>query len=88
MRIELDLALSEQPDLDAASPQSSSTRSLVVVVLHLASRDFFVAMDHPVAGVFKYPGAAYRFSNAELPLGARAAPLLGQHNEMILGDLE
>ena len=55
---------------------------------HLASRDFFVEIDHPVAGSFKYPGAAYRFSNSDLPLGARPAPLLGQHNETILGDLE
>ena len=55
---------------------------------HLASRDFFVEIDHPVAGAFRYPGAAYRFSNAELPLGARPAPLLGQHNETILGELE
>lgn len=55
---------------------------------HLASRDFFVTIDHPVAGAFRYPGTAYRFSNAELPLGARPAPLLGQHNETILSDLE
>jgi crotonobetainyl-CoA:carnitine CoA-transferase CaiB-like acyl-CoA transferase len=55
---------------------------------HLASRDFFVAIDHPVAGTLRYPGAAYRFSNTELPLGARPAPLLGQHNETILGHQE
>ncbi len=52
---------------------------------HLADREFFVEIDHPVAGVLRYPGAAYRFSNSHLPLTARPAPLLGQHNREILG---
>jgi len=51
---------------------------------HLAHREFFVEMVHPVAGALRYPGAAYKFSNTELPLAARPAPLLGQHNLEIL----
>ena len=54
---------------------------------HLAHREFFVEMDHPEAGVLKYPGAAYRFSNTQLPLTARPAPLLGEHNREILDSL-
>lgn len=55
---------------------------------HLAFRQFWVELTHPVAGTFKYPGVAYRLSNATLPLGARPAPLLGEHNDQILGNLE
>ena len=51
---------------------------------HLAHREFFVEMEHSVAGTLRYPGAAYKFSNTELPLAARPAPLLGQHNPEIL----
>jgi crotonobetainyl-CoA:carnitine CoA-transferase CaiB-like acyl-CoA transferase len=52
---------------------------------HLAHRQFFVEIAHPVAGTYKYPGVAYRLSNAELPLAARHAPLLGEHNKLFLG---
>ena len=55
---------------------------------HLADRDFFVEMEHPAAGVLKYPGAAYKFSNSQLPLKARPAPLLGEHNLAILESLD
>ena len=55
---------------------------------HLKARDFFVEIEHPVAGALEYPGTPYRFSNAKLPLDARPAPLLGQHNEKILGQLD
>ena len=54
---------------------------------HLAHRQFFVEIDHPAAGVLKYPGAAYKFSNSQLPLAARPAPLLGEHNHLILENL-
>ena len=54
---------------------------------HLAQRGFFVEMEHPAAGVLKYPGAAYRFSNSQLPLAARPAPLLGEHNHRFLENL-
>jgi crotonobetainyl-CoA:carnitine CoA-transferase CaiB-like acyl-CoA transferase len=55
---------------------------------HLAQREFFVELNHPVAGTLKYPGAAYRFSNTQLPLSARPAPLLGEHNRSILENLD
>ncbi len=47
---------------------------------HLSARCFFVDIDHPVVGPLKYPGVPYSFSNTPLPLDARPAPLLGQHN--------
>ena len=54
---------------------------------HLAQRRFFVEIEHPVAGSLKYPGAAYKLSNSQLPLAERPAPLLGEHNDLILEDL-
>ena len=51
---------------------------------HLAARQFFIDLDHPVAGRLTYPGVPYRFSNSPLPLQARPAPLLGQHNGTFL----
>ena len=54
---------------------------------HLVHREFFVEMEHPEAGTLKYPGAAYKLSNSDLPLTARPAPLLGQHNQEILEGL-
>jgi crotonobetainyl-CoA:carnitine CoA-transferase CaiB-like acyl-CoA transferase len=53
---------------------------------HLADRGFFVEIEHPAAGTLRYPGAAYRFPGSELPLAARPAPLLGEHNQMFLED--
>jgi CoA:oxalate CoA-transferase len=48
----------------------------------LAYRNFFVEIDHPAAGRFKYPGAPYQLSTA--PWGIRRpAPLLGQHNDEV-----
>ena len=51
---------------------------------HLKERRFFVAIDHPVAGSFQYPGVAYRLSKTPLQLGSRPAPTLGQHNAEVL----
>ena len=48
---------------------------------HLKFRRFFSEIEHPVAGRLVYPGVPYRFSNLTLPLTARPAPLLGEHNE-------
>lgn len=55
---------------------------------HLDEREFFVDIDHPVAGMLKYPGVPYRLSNSPLPLAARPAPLLGEHNQQFLESLE
>jgi crotonobetainyl-CoA:carnitine CoA-transferase CaiB-like acyl-CoA transferase len=48
----------------------------------LASRDFFVDIEHPEAGRLKYPGAPYKLSVTPWQVN-RPAPLLGQHNEEI-----
>jgi len=46
------------------------------------ARGFFVEMEHPVAGKFKYPSSPCIFSRT--PWHAeRPAPLLGQHNEEV-----
>jgi crotonobetainyl-CoA:carnitine CoA-transferase CaiB-like acyl-CoA transferase len=52
----------------------------------LAYRDFFVDIDHPVAGKFKYPGAPYKLAATPWEI-RRRAPLLGEHNEEIYGRL-
>jgi CoA:oxalate CoA-transferase len=49
----------------------------------LASRGFFIEIDHPDAGRLKYPGAPCKLS--ETPFTVRCpAPRLGEHNEEIL----
>ncbi len=48
----------------------------------LAFREFFVEIDHPVAGRLKYPGAPYKLSATPWK-AARPAPLLGEHNEQV-----
>ncbi|MBN1614739.1 MAG: CoA transferase, partial [Deltaproteobacteria bacterium] len=53
---------------------------------HYNARGFWVDIDHPVAGRFKYPGAPFLMS--ETPWQAqRPAPTLGQHNAEVLGTL-
>lgn len=53
----------------------------------LRARDYFVAVEHPeLHSTLRYPGAPYHFS--ETPAhGDRRAPLLGEHNEEVYGDL-
>jgi crotonobetainyl-CoA:carnitine CoA-transferase CaiB-like acyl-CoA transferase len=52
---------------------------------HFQERGFFVEIEHPVTGKLKYPGAPFK---AETPWKVRRpAPLLGQHNEEVLGEL-
>ncbi|MDP3061669.1 MAG: CaiB/BaiF CoA-transferase family protein [Chloroflexota bacterium] len=48
----------------------------------LKHRNFFVEMDHPVAGSFKYPGGP--FKSTETPWRDSRSPLLGEHNEEVL----
>jgi crotonobetainyl-CoA:carnitine CoA-transferase CaiB-like acyl-CoA transferase len=48
----------------------------------LASRGFFVEMEHPEAGRQTYPTCPYKFSKTPWR-GQRAAPLLGEHNEEV-----
>ena len=54
---------------------------------HLEDREFFVEIDHSVAGKMRYPGVPYKLSGGALPLGVRPAPLLGEHNDRFLGPL-
>ena len=49
---------------------------------HLKAREFFVEIDHPEAGVAKYPGRPYQLSATPWQI-RRPAPLLGQHNEEV-----
>ena len=53
---------------------------------HLAQREFFVDVDHPEAGPARYPGGGPRFLQGGFEV-RRAAPLLGEHNAEVLGDL-
>jgi crotonobetainyl-CoA:carnitine CoA-transferase CaiB-like acyl-CoA transferase len=48
----------------------------------LSEREFFVEIDHPVAGRLSYPGTPYQLSGTR-PAVRFSAPTLGQHNEEI-----
>jgi crotonobetainyl-CoA:carnitine CoA-transferase CaiB-like acyl-CoA transferase len=48
----------------------------------MASRGFFVEVEHQETGKLTYPGVPYRFSKIQRK-APMAAPLLGQHNEEI-----
>lgn len=50
-----------------------------------ASRDYFVDVEHPEAGKFRYAGWPYKMT-ASPPQVSRPAPLLGQHNDEVLRD--
>ncbi len=52
---------------------------------HLRTRDYFVQIDHPVAGSAEYVGPPFRVAGHEWCL--TRAPLLGEHNSDIYGDL-
>ena len=52
----------------------------------LQARDYFVDIEHPVAGKIRYPGAPFLMSGT--PWEAhRPAPTLGQHNSQVFGQL-
>jgi crotonobetainyl-CoA:carnitine CoA-transferase CaiB-like acyl-CoA transferase len=48
---------------------------------HLKARQYYVEVDHPVAGPLTYPGAPFKMS--ETPWRPGRAPLLGEHNEEV-----
>ncbi len=52
----------------------------------LMQRNFFVRIDHPAAGPLTYPGAPFKMKETAYVV-RRPAPLLGQHNAEILGEL-
>lgn len=51
--------------------------------IQLQARDFFIEVDHPVAGNLRYPGAPV-FNNNGWWYISRPAPLLGQHSQEVL----
>jgi crotonobetainyl-CoA:carnitine CoA-transferase CaiB-like acyl-CoA transferase len=51
----------------------------------MLAREFWEALDHPVVGVQRYPGWPMRLSNSPNAWHRSHAPLLGQHNEEVLG---
>ena len=54
--------------------------------LQLAARHHFIALDHPVLGPGCYEHNGFRLSDA--PSGYdRPSPTLGEHNELVLGDI-
>lgn len=50
---------------------------------HLQARNFFVHMEHPIAGRLTYPASPYRFCTETPAVDPAPAPLLGQHNREI-----
>jgi crotonobetainyl-CoA:carnitine CoA-transferase CaiB-like acyl-CoA transferase len=53
---------------------------------HFRARGFFVAADHPRAGRLEYPGAPFRMAEGGFRW-RRPAPLLGEHNREVYGEL-
>jgi crotonobetainyl-CoA:carnitine CoA-transferase CaiB-like acyl-CoA transferase len=50
---------------------------------HLFERGFYVHMEHPVVGVYPFPGWPWRFSRTPAAI-TRPAPLFGEHNRAVL----
>jgi crotonobetainyl-CoA:carnitine CoA-transferase CaiB-like acyl-CoA transferase len=48
----------------------------------LQAREFFVEIDHPIAGKLTYPSAPYKLSKTPWRV-LRPAPLLGEHNQEV-----
>lgn len=46
------------------------------------AREYFVEIEHPEAGVLKYPGALAKLSKTPWSVD-RPAPLLGEHNQEV-----
>jgi crotonobetainyl-CoA:carnitine CoA-transferase CaiB-like acyl-CoA transferase len=53
----------------------------------LASRKFFEEFDHPVAGTSRYSTVPIRFAGGPERLHLHPAPLLGEHNNLLLAEL-
>ena len=53
---------------------------------HLAEREFFVEVEHPIVGRHTTARPVWRLSRRPFQ-GATAAPMFGQHNEAILTEL-
>ena len=80
----LDLCLRAQASRVPFAPLS--TMRTLLESAHLDERQFFVELDHPVAGRLKYAGALAKFPAS--PWRAHvAAPTLGQHNGRVYAEL-
>ncbi len=53
---------------------------------HLNARGFFVEKEHPEVGVMKHAGIPYRMSETPCEVW-RAAPVMGQDNDYVFGEL-
>lgn len=58
------------------------TMEEVVKDAHMNAREFFVEIDHPEAGTWKYPGPPGNYSSFRWQV-KRPAPRLGEHNEEV-----
>ena len=52
-----------------------------------AARHYFVEVDHPKTGKLTYPGWPYKMSSIQ-PRVSRPSPMLGQHNEEVVKNIE
>ncbi|MDO8674263.1 MAG: CoA transferase, partial [Dehalococcoidia bacterium] len=52
---------------------------------HLRERNFFMSVDHPATGPRVHPTSGIHLS--ETPAHFSRAPLLGEHNQRVFGDL-
>jgi crotonobetainyl-CoA:carnitine CoA-transferase CaiB-like acyl-CoA transferase len=52
----------------------------------LSARDYFTDLEHPAAGTLTYAGAPFKLSTRAWSL-RRPAPLLGQHNREVFGEI-
>jgi crotonobetainyl-CoA:carnitine CoA-transferase CaiB-like acyl-CoA transferase len=53
---------------------------------HLKARGFFVEVTHPFAGTLKHPGAPSKMTKTPWEIRS-PAPLLGQHNDEVFGEI-
>ena len=49
-------------------------------------REMITSVEHPEAGTVRFPGFPVKFSRTPAEI-TRPAPLLGQHNDEVLGEL-
>ena len=63
-----------------------STPEDLVEDKHFKAVNFFIELEHPVAGKFFYPGVPVKLKGCPAQV-TRPAPLLGQHNELVMRDI-
>ena len=52
---------------------------------HLNTRGYFIEVEHPIIGKAKISGFPFKFSKTPGQID-RTSPLVGEHNELILGE--